>query len=77
MEKHLNLNALKSGDLGTSEKLLDEIHTSYYYKGSLTTPLYTESVNWYVMKRIIEASLEQIMKINEIEGDNARHIQGR
>ncbi|MCP4265745.1 MAG: carbonic anhydrase family protein, partial [Candidatus Brocadiaceae bacterium] len=47
----------------------------FFYKGSLTTPPYTESVKWFVMKTIIDASPEQIQQINKIEGDNARRIQ--
>jgi carbonic anhydrase len=47
----------------------------FFYKGSLTTPPYTESVNWFVMQTIINASPEQIQLINKIEGDNARHVQ--
>jgi carbonic anhydrase len=47
----------------------------FFYKGSLTTPPYTESVNWFVMKTIIDASPVQIQQINKIEGDNARRIQ--
>ncbi|MCP4267605.1 MAG: carbonic anhydrase family protein [Candidatus Brocadiaceae bacterium] len=54
----------------------DEVLKSYFfYKGSLTTPPYTESVKWFVMKTIIDASPEQIQQINKIEGDNARRIQ--
>jgi len=68
-----DLNILKHSKMGTAENLLKEY--CYHYKGSLTTPPYTESVNWYLMKRIFEASPEQILRINEIEGDNARHIQ--
>jgi carbonic anhydrase len=49
--------------------------TYFFYKGSLTTPPYTESVNWFVMKTIIDASPEQIQQINKIQGDNARRIQ--
>lgn len=49
----------------------------YHYRGSLTTKPYTESVSWFVLKRIIEASPEQIRTINKIEGDNARHIQNK
>ncbi len=49
--------------------------TYFYYKGSLTTPPYTESVNWFVMKTIIDASPVQIQQINKIQGDNARRIQ--
>ena len=47
----------------------------YFYKGSLTTPPYSESVNWYIDKHIYEASPEQIHTIKKIEGNNARQIQ--
>jgi carbonic anhydrase len=53
----------------------NELETYYYYKGSLTTPPYTESVDWIVRKYIFEASPEQIGTIEKIEGDNARHVQ--
>ncbi|GAB4362457.1 MAG: hypothetical protein Kow0060_18670 [Methylohalobius crimeensis] len=52
-----------------------EFNDFYHYRGSLTTPPYTESVQWFVLKQIIEASPEQIEAINIIEGNNARHIQ--
>lgn len=72
----LDLNAFKYSELlmGSEGELLNNC---YQYMGSLTTPPYTESVYWLVVKRIFEASPEQIMKINELEGDNARHIQGK
>ena len=70
-----DLNFLKHSKMGSVENLLKE--PCYHYKGSLTTSPYTESVNWYVMKRIFEASPEQIERINAIEGDNARHTQAR
>jgi carbonic anhydrase len=48
---------------------------SYYkYKGSLTTPPYTESVNWVIAKKIFEASEQQIITIEKLEGNNARHV---
>ncbi len=47
----------------------------YFYKGSLTTPPYTESVNWYIDKHIYEASPEQIQTLKKYEGHNARRIQ--
>lgn len=68
---HVKLHDLFSDDLG------NELNNFYHYLGSLTTPPYTESVEWFILKHIIEASPEQIYAINEIEGDNARHIQGR
>jgi carbonic anhydrase len=47
----------------------------YYYRGSLTTPPYTESVRWHITKHIFEASSAQIETINKMEGNNARHVQ--
>jgi carbonic anhydrase len=47
----------------------------YYYRGSLTTPPYTETVRWVIMKKVLEASPEEIQRINELEGNNARHVQ--
>ncbi|GJM63337.1 carbonic anhydrase family protein [Persicobacter diffluens] len=47
----------------------------YCYDGSLTTPPFTETVKWFVKQDILDASEEQIMMINELEGNNARHIQ--
>lgn len=71
---HIDLNAVMGNEMfGDSDAT--EKNTYYYYKGSLTTPPYTESVNWGVLKKIFEASPEQIKRINEIEGDNARRIQ--
>ena len=52
-----------------------ELNSYYTYHGSLTTPPYTESVRWVVLKSIVEASEEQIMAIEKMEGNNARHIQ--
>ncbi len=45
------------------------LNSYFYYKGSLTTPPYTESINWFVMKTVIDATPEQIQQINKIEGD--------
>jgi hypothetical protein len=45
------------------------------YRGSFTTPPYTESVDWLVAKEVIEAAPAQIQRINVLEGDNARHVQ--
>ena len=47
----------------------------YHYRGSLTTPPYTETVEWLIVKEIQQASPEQIRRINLIEGDNARRVQ--
>ena len=70
----LKLGKVKLSDLfGNVSK---SIRGHYYqYKGSLTTPPFTESVQWYITKHIFEASAEQIEAINKIEGKNARHVQ--
>jgi len=47
----------------------------YHYRGSFTTPPYTESVDWLVAKEVIEAAPSQIQRINVLEGNNARHVQ--
>lgn len=70
----LKAGKVKMADLfGTIPK---EVTGNYYhYKGSLTTPPYTESVRWYISKHIFEASASQIEAINKVEGNNARHVQ--
>lgn len=47
----------------------------YHYKGSLTTPPYTESVQWVVLERVYQVAPEQVQRLNRIEGNNARHVQ--
>ena len=59
------------------EWLLDDVDQTlhyYFYKGSLTTPPFTETVNWLVSKKVFSGSPEQIMHINDLEGNNARHV---
>ena len=54
---------------------LGEIDGYYHYEGSLTTPPYSETVTWLVLKDIRQAAPGQIESLNRLEGDNARHIQ--
>ena len=58
-------------------ELLGQAHSLHYYHydGSLTTPPYTETVTWLLVKHIFEASPQQIEKLNRVEGNNARHFQ--
>jgi carbonic anhydrase len=69
----LNLN--DSDDAGSHKHATDDSHHHYHYSGSLTTAPYTETVNWIIYKHIFEASPDEIMAINKLEGNNARHIQ--
>ena len=71
----LNPGLVKLHDLLPDDEETN-VENFYHYRGSLTTPPYTEAVEWFVLKHIIEASPEQIEKISVIEGNNARHIQG-
>ncbi|WP_319557397.1 carbonic anhydrase family protein [Thiomicrorhabdus sp.] len=50
--------------------------TEYYrYNGSMTTPPCSEGVNWVVFKQPIQASVEQIARLQVLIGENARPIQ--
>jgi carbonic anhydrase len=71
----LESGTVKVRDVFTGTEQRD-VENYYHYRGSLTTPPYTETVEWFVYKDIIEASPEQIAAINVIQGDNARRIQG-
>ena len=47
----------------------------FAYPGSLTTPPYTETVQWVVLESIRDASREQIERLEKLEGENARGEQ--
>lgn len=66
---HVNLNDLLSQLPKTEKK------PYFRYHGSLTTPPFTERVEWVVGKFIFEATPEQIFDIEKLEGNNARHVQ--
>jgi len=79
-EKEHSVHNIQTGRVKLSDLLMvtrkDKSEEGlYFYKGSLTTPPYTESVNWYIDKHIYEASPEQIQTIKKFEGHNARRIQ--
>lgn len=65
---------IKLRDLFTAMPM-ENLGHHYHYQGSLTTPPYSENVSWFVLKKIFEASPEQIQTINNIEGNNARHLE--
>jgi carbonic anhydrase len=73
-EKH----ALHDGEVKLDDLLSQfaaNMKSYYAYNGSLTTPPFTEAVQWVILKHVAEASEEQIMKIEKMEGNNARHVQ--
>ena len=75
---HENDTILLTDDPVYVEDLIGDLSPEmkyYHYKGSLTTPPYSETVNWLILREIIEASAEQIQIINAKEGNNARHVQ--
>lgn len=73
-KNNLQTGEVKLDDL-LSQFTANDIKSYYVYKGSLTTPPFTEGVQWILLKHVIEASEEQIAKIEKMEGNNARHVQ--
>ena len=47
----------------------------YAFPGSLTTPPYTEPVEWIILTDPVEAAEDEIRAVREILGDNTRAIQ--
>ena len=66
---------LKAGEVDLADYEGELNYNYYHYRGSLTTPPYTETVEWLVVQKIHEASPEQIRRLHGIEGDNARMVQ--
>jgi carbonic anhydrase len=62
--------------LDVSDLFPDESHF-YSYRGSFTTPPYTEGVDWLVLRSHPEASNDQIVRLLVLEGGNARDVQDR
>ena len=56
---------------------LPDSHGYYGYMGSLTTPPYTEGVQWHVMSEVLEVSEEQVQRLAALTGggENSREIQ--
>ena len=73
-ENTLQTGEVKLDDL-FSQFTRNDIKSYYTYQGSLTTPPFTESVQWVILKHVVEASEDQIMTIEKMEGNNARHVQ--
>jgi carbonic anhydrase len=73
-EHHLDSGTVNIQDLLT-EIAADHPLSCFTYKGSLTTAPYSETVDWIVVNHPIEASQAQIMAIERMEGNNARHVQ--
>jgi carbonic anhydrase len=71
--------ALRGGEVRLDDLLsqfvANDMESYYAYSGSLTTPPFTEGVQWVILKHMVEASEEQITKIEKMEGNNARHVQ--
>lgn len=69
------VNELPQQVIDVNDLIHGKLSDGYFYRGSLTTPPFTESVQWLVVKEIYEASPDQIERLNRMEGNNARHIQ--
>jgi carbonic anhydrase len=69
----LNTGIVKFEDLFS--KVPRDQQGYFSYNGSLTTPPYSETVDWIIKKYVMEASPGQIYAIEKLEGENARHVQ--
>ncbi len=59
----------------TEELLPVDFSDYYHYKGSLTTPPYSETVKWIVIAQKHQASADQINRLKDLEGVNNRPVQ--
>lgn len=67
---------VRQRQVGINPLFLLPIDRSYYrYTGSLVTPPCTEPVLWFVFREPLKVSSEQIRRIAEATGPNARPIQ--
>lgn len=55
--------------------LLPADHSFYFFRGSLTDPVCSEGVQWYVMKNPIEISAAQIKEYEKYYHNTARPLQ--
>lgn len=55
--------------------LPNNMNKYYHYLGSLTTPPLTENVEWYVLSTPIQASKEQVKKLESYHKGNNRKVQ--
>ncbi len=61
--------------VNAAEMIPEKLEDFFNYRGSLTTPPFTETVNWIVLKEPKTASSKQIEVMKSIEGNNARRVQ--
>ena len=62
--------------LDINQELIPEVFLSYYhYEGSLTTPPYSENVDWIIDTRVHTCSRSQLERLVILEGDNHREKQ--
>lgn len=71
----LNKEIFYQDDPFNVEELLPSEKEFFYYSGSLTTPPCLENVNWFVMKKPIAVSNDQINFFQKFINQNARPTQ--
>ena len=68
--------SLSISDLVQPDQIMPVNHEYYRFNGSLTTPPCSEGVRWYVMKKPVTASKQQIEAFKQsIQGANNRPVQ--
>lgn len=59
----------------SEEFVMGDLEDYFHYEGSLTTPPYTETVDWLVLSKTHTMSADQIVHLSELEGRNNRELQ--
>jgi carbonic anhydrase len=70
-----NKEAYYQDDHINIDNLLPSTKEYFYYSGSLTTPPCSENVSWFILKKPIEVSSDQINYFHTFISPNARPIQ--
>ncbi len=80
LQKYLDKIPTSKGSYAPNElidlfDMLPRNKNYYNYQGSLTTPPYSESVNWFLLEEPLEATKHQLEQFAKILNNNFRSLQ--
>ncbi len=71
----VNQSSYSPNELVDLFEMLPKNKNYYNYQGSLTTPPYSEAVNWFLLEEPIEATKSQLEQFAKILNNNFRSLQ--